>query len=147
MKNKQNFYIDNTELAAELQKWQDSAVDPHERTPSERLGEMLILLHDKILQHKNFSGYRQDLKEDMKSYSLFRIIKCGLASYDPSKGSTPFAYFTRAIFLNYYACLAKYYKRLNAHQQYVKDCLMQINTHGDSHLEEILKQFKTSGED
>lgn len=67
----------------------------------------------------------------MKSYSLFRIVKCGLKSYDPSKGSTPFAYFTRAIFLNYYTCLGKYYKRLNAHQEYVKDRLMRLDTHGD----------------
>ena len=80
----------------------------------------------------------------MKSWSLFRIIKCGLKSYDSSRGSTPFAYFTRAVFLNYYTVIGKYYKRLNSHQEYVKDCLMRIDTHGDTHLEEILKQFKTS---
>lgn len=37
MKAKQQ-YIDNAELLAELLKWRDSAEDPEERIPSERLG-------------------------------------------------------------------------------------------------------------
>lgn len=44
-------YIDNEEFKAELDKWRDSAEDPNERQPSERLGEMFLLLHDKILLH------------------------------------------------------------------------------------------------
>lgn len=50
MKTKQNnYYIDSNELAAEVKNWESSAEDPSERTPSERLGELLMLLHDKIL--------------------------------------------------------------------------------------------------
>lgn len=75
----------------------------------------------------------------MKSYSLFRIFKCGLASYDPSKGSTPFAYFTRSIFLNYYTVIEKYYKELNNKREYIKHKLANLNTHGDKNLEQILK--------
>lgn len=74
----------------------------------------MILLHDKILCHKSFCRYRLDLKEEMKSYSLYRILKCGLKSFKPGK-SKAFSYFTRAIFVNYISCLQKYYKRLNDH--------------------------------
>ena len=49
MKSKQNYYIDNKELAAEVERWRGTAADPSERVPSERLGELLMLLHDKIL--------------------------------------------------------------------------------------------------
>ncbi len=50
MKTKQNnYYIDSNELAAEVESWRMTAEDPSERTPSERLGELLMLLHDKIL--------------------------------------------------------------------------------------------------
>ena len=88
--------------------------------PSERLGEILIALHDHILQHRNFARYRQDLKDEMKSWSLFRILKRGLATYDSSRGSTPFSYFTRAVFMNYYSVIMKYYKEINHRREYIK---------------------------
>lgn len=114
-----NNYIDNDELQAEMDAWRASSSNPDERVPSERLGELLILMHDKILFHKNFNGYRPDLKEEMKSYSLYRILKCGLKSFKFGT-SKPFSYFTRAIFMNYITCIGKYYDRINKHQQYVK---------------------------
>lgn len=115
-----NYYIDNNELLDELLKWRDSAEKPEDRQPSERLGELLIKLHDRILCHKNFIGYRQDLKDEMKSYSLFRIFKRGMFSYKFDK-QNPFGYFTRSIFLNYYTVLSRYYKLLNHKREYIKN--------------------------
>lgn len=105
-------YIDKAELATEMEKWRDSAKDVEDRMPSERLGQMLMALHDNVLKHKNFIGYRQDLKEEMKSYSLYRILKCGLKSFKFGS-SSPFSYFTRAVFVNYYTVLNRYYHKLN----------------------------------
>lgn len=68
----ERYYVDNDELEKELENYLKTA------NISERLGQILIDLHDHILQHKNFRGYRQDLKDEMKSYSLYRIIKRGL---------------------------------------------------------------------
>lgn len=138
-----NNYIDNDELQAEMDAWRASSSNPDERVPSERLGELLILMHDKILFHKNFNGYRPDLKEEMKSYSLYRILKCGLKSFKFGT-SKPFSYFTRAIFMNYITCIGKYYDRINKHQEYLKGQLMQIDTHGDPTLEKYVEQFCTS---
>lgn len=76
-------YIDNDELERELENWRQSAENPEERVPSERLGQLLMSMHDGILHHKNFNKYRKDLKEEMKSYSLYRILKCGLKSFNP----------------------------------------------------------------
>ena len=69
-------------------------------------------LHDNVLRHSNFCRYRQDLKDEMKSYSLFRILKCGLRSFDPEKAKA-FSYFTRAVFVNYITVIRRYYKKLN----------------------------------
>ena len=103
---------------------------------------MLMLLHDRILLHSNFRRYNQDLKEEMKSWSLFRILKRGLFTYNFK--TSPFSYFTRAIFLNYMAVLKKYYTKLNKHQEYVKHELMKIDTKGDPKLERLLREYRVS---
>lgn len=139
-----NYYIDETELKSELIHWKNSATNPEDRMPSERLGQLLIALHDNVLRHHNFNRYRQDLKEEMKSYSLFRILKCGLQSFDPDK-SKAFSYFTRSIFMNYIAVIKRYYNRLNRHQAYIQGELMKLDTHGDPHLEQLIAHFGISG--
>lgn len=99
-------------------------------------------LHNGILKHKNFSGYRQDLKDEMKSYSLYRILKNGLFTFDFSK--SPFSYFTRAVFCNYMNVIKRYYRRLNKHQAYVKGVLTSIDTHGDARLARLCSEFRES---
>lgn len=143
MAEKQN-YLDNAEFYRELQKWRDSNKDPAQRMPSERLGELLMLLHDRIMGSGRFRGYRQDLKEEMKSFSLYRILKCGLKSYDFSK-KNPFGYFTRAVWLNYIQVLKQYYNKLNRHQEFIKNELARIDTHGNGRLEALLNRFGVSG--
>ena len=102
---------------------------------------MLLEMHDGILKHSNFRNYRQDLKDEMKSYSLYRILKCGLKSFKVDGKSTPFAYFSRSIFLNYYTVLGRYYKRINAHEAYLKGCLLRLKDQGMTGIDKILKAF------
>ena len=136
-------YIDNQEFLAEMAKWRNSAEHIEDRQPTEKLGKLLLDLHEHILCHRNFVGYRQDLKDEMKSYSLYRIFKRGLFTYDFSC-TNPFGYFTRSIFLNYYTVLSRYYKKLNQHQEYMKGLLARIDTQGNPKLEAYLQQFQTS---
>ena len=136
-------YIDNEELEAELEKWRLSAAKPEDRVPSERLGQLLLSLHDGILKHRNFNRYRQDLKEEMKSYSLYRILKCGLKSFDPRKAKA-FSYFTHSVFINYMTVVMKYYKRLNKHQEYVRGELMKLAMSGDQNAAAYVDHFQTS---
>ena len=100
-------------------------------------------MHDNVLRHKNFNRYRQDLKDEMKSYSLYRILKCGLKSFKFGT-SKPFSYFTRSIFLNYITVISRYYDRLNKHQQFIRGELMNIDTHGDPKLEQLIDRFCVS---
>lgn len=76
----------------------------------------------------------------MKSYSLFRIIKCGLQSFNPEKAKA-FSYFTRAVFVNYITVIRRYYKRINKHREYVRGELAKIDTHGDPLLERLVSDF------
>lgn len=89
-KNKQKFYCTNKDLIFELEKWRDSAVRPEDRIISEELGKMLIEIGKKLLNHSNFRNYPAELKEDMLSFGLYKIIK-GLKTYN-FKFNNPFAY-------------------------------------------------------
>lgn len=73
---------------------------------------MLLDMHRHILMHNNFNRYRQDIKDEMLSYSVYRILKRGLATYNFDKRN-PFGYFTRAIWTNYLGILKQYYSKLN----------------------------------
>lgn len=76
----------------------------------------------------------------MKSYSLYRVLKNGLKSYDPEKGDA-FSYFTRAVFQNYYNVALRYYRKLNAHENYVKDCLIRFQNLGMKNIQDVLQRF------
>ena len=141
---KQKNYIDNDAFLTELIKWRDSSTDPNQRIPSEELGKMLIQMHRGILKHANFRNYRQDLKDEMESYSLYRILKCGLKSFKFDNTSTPFAYFSRSIFLNYYTVLSRYYKRINNQEEYIKGCLLKFKNENFTNIDKLLSLFGLS---
>ena len=88
--------------------------------------------------------YSRDLKDEMVSYSLWRILKSGLKRYDPAKGSTPFAYFSAAAFRNYVTVIKKYYKALNGRQKYARRILEKLDTRGDEVLERLVKEWRES---
>lgn len=100
-------------------------------------------MHENILHHKNFNRYRPDLKEEMMSYSLFRIFKCGLKSFNFKAGCKPFSYFTRAIFMNYITCISKYYDGINKHREYIKGCLTKLADRGDPRINALVDHFVT----
>ena len=68
---------------------------------TERLGQLLLELHDHILTLSRFAKKSPDMKEEAKSYSLYRILSKGLLSFDTN--SSPqrcFNYFTTAVINN-----------------------------------------------
>lgn len=113
MKDPKTVPINNDELEAEILKYQASSPDKKSRTASERLGQILLDLHNNILRNKNFNRYPQEVKEDMRSDSLVRVFRWALSSWDSTKGHKAFSYLTRCIFVNYISSVMKYYKKLN----------------------------------
>ena len=90
--DKERFYCTNKELQAELVKWRDSAKEVENRIPSEELGRMLLAIANKYLNHSNFRNYTKVLKEDMRSYGLYKVLR-GLKNYN-FKFNNPFAWVT-----------------------------------------------------
>lgn len=68
-------------------------------------------------------------------------MKCGIKSWDPTRGSKLFSYLTRAVFQNYISVLCKYYSRINNHREYIRNELMNMDTKGDVKLEQFLREL------
>ena len=90
-----NNYIDADEFLKEvIQSKQNGAC-------TERLGQLLLELHQHILTLGRFAKKSQDMKEEMQSYSLYRILSKGLFSFeDTSSPQRCFNYFTTAAINN-----------------------------------------------
>lgn len=133
--------IDNKCLTEEVLKFQQTGI------ASDKLGQILLDLTDNVLLHKNWRNYKQDLKDDMRSRAIEKIMKYGLPHFNPDKGSTAFSYFTRICFTSYMEVVARYYKNLNNHQKYIRNCLEKYICDTNSHVAiESLNQFQTSFE-
>ena len=109
--NKERFYCTNKELQAELIKWRDSSPNVNERKPSEELGKMLIAIANKYLNHSNFRNYSKELKEDMRSYGLYKVLR-GLKNYN-FKFNNPFAWVTQAFRNAFLSVIVQHYKHIN----------------------------------
>ena len=82
---------------------------------TERLGQLLLELHDHILTLSRFSKKSPDIKEEIKSYSLYRILSRGLLTFeDTSSARRCFNYFTTSAINNMTQCcmrMEEYQKR------------------------------------
>ena len=109
---KNNNYIDAEEFLKEVIQSQNLG------HCTDRLGQLLLELHQHILTLSRFSKKSQDMKEEMQSYSLYRILSKGLLSFDSD--STPqkcFNYFTTAVINNMTQCamrMEEYQKKMTS---------------------------------
>lgn len=110
-----NYYLDKEEFYNEIVKFKKSAAKPEDRQASEKLGTMLMTLTEHVLKMPSFYRYQRELKEDMRSFALYKCMK-GLQTFDVdmknAKGLV-FAYFTKATIFAYYTFLSQHYKQVN----------------------------------
>ena len=105
-------YIDSTEFLNEvIQSQKNGACTP-------RLGQLLLELHQHILTLGRFAKKPPDMKEEMQSYSLYRILSKGILSFeDTSSPQRCFNYFTTAVINNMTQCaqrLEQYQKKMTS---------------------------------
>lgn len=146
-KNPRTTPIDNDELERELLAYQASGPDRDSRRASERLGQIILDLHDNILRHKNFNRYPQEVKEDMKSGSVERVFRWALSGWKKEKGFKAFSYLTRCIFQNYINTAMRYYRRINAKRLWYKAQLEELGAAGSQRAWRAAKEFRTYEED
>lgn len=123
-KNKDRFFVTNAQLLEELIKWRDSAKKPEDRIVSEELGQMLMHMADKLLNHSNFRNYSKELKEDMRGYGLYKVIR-GFKNYN-FNFTNPFAWITQAFFNAYLTIIGKNYKHINIKKSLMLKCMAEL---------------------
>lgn len=122
--DKERFYCTNKELQAELVKWRDSAEEVEKRIPSEELGRMLLAIANKYLNHSNFRNYTKELKEDMRSYGLYKVLR-GLKNYN-FKFNNPFAWVTQAFRNAFLSVIMQHYKHINTRKAILQKFLLDF---------------------
>jgi hypothetical protein len=89
-------YQDHIRLAAQQRAWRHrhgaTPATPRGSRCSERLGELLLLLANRLAERPNFRGY--SFKEDMISTACISMLH-GCEMFDLSRGTSPFAYLTQ----------------------------------------------------
>ena len=83
---------------------------------TERLGQLLLELHQHLLTLSRFAKKPQEMKEEMQSYSLYRLLSKGIFSFeDTASPAKCFNYFTTAAINNMTQCamrIEEYQKKM-----------------------------------
>jgi hypothetical protein len=112
IKKTSKYIIEDVTHIVEMDGWCfdiDDPLDPiHGRVMSEKFGQMIMMIAQRLSNHSYFRNYTMELKEDCQSYSYEKIIK-GLFNYN-FKYTNAFAYLTQSCFNSFKSILSKHYK-------------------------------------
>ena len=113
--------------------------DPNSAKPSEELGRMMMHIATKLTNHSKFRNYSYDVRQDMISYALFKMVQ-GLPNFN-FEFNNPFAYLTQASYNAFINVLSKYYKNQNIKKELMKSQLSQLECYGDINSSKIINSF------
>lgn len=106
-KEKKHYYLTNAEIAAEWLEWKKTG------RLSERLCGQLSTIAGHMLKSPKWSGYPQDLREEMASEALLKCLK-NLKNVKEDKLGSLFNYFTLCCHCSFVWSVKCHYRRLNA---------------------------------
>lgn len=98
------YYIDPQELKVVIVEMQSNGTGM-----TDEFARMLLLIQEKVLEFPRFSGYPEEVKDEMRSENIMRWVKRGWRTINPEKNA--FSYITTACTLNFLTALEKYFKR------------------------------------
>lgn len=98
-----------------------------ERIISNEIGEALLKIGKKLLNHSNFRNYSPELKDDMLFFGIQKTIR-GIKNYN-FKFSNPFAWITQAFWNSYLITIYKHYKQLNIKKDLMKRLSFELQTY------------------
>jgi hypothetical protein len=87
---KKKYFVNNTEFLVLLDEYKETKV------LTEKLGKIFVDMTKNLLFSRQFINYSDDWKAEMQSDALFNLCRYA-GTFDRTKSSNPFAYFTRTI--------------------------------------------------
>lgn len=117
-KRVKNNYIDAEEFLKEVIQSQTDG------KCTDRLGQLLIELHDHILTLSRFMKKPPQIKDEIKSYSIWRILSRGILTFDTtSTARRCFNYFTTSAVNNMTQCCMRIETYERRHSELSADML------------------------
>ena len=87
---KKKYFVNNEEFLILLDEYKETKV------LSEELGKIFVDMSKNLLYSRQFINYSDDWKAEMQSDALFNLCRYA-GTFDKTKSSNPFSYFTRTI--------------------------------------------------
>ena len=97
-----------------FREWQKSPTQP-----TERFGQMMIYIAEKVLQGASYRGYDTDLKDEMRSEALVKMMK-NYKNLSADKRDSFFGYMFQCATCACLTYLGKYYRRKNLEKELVE---------------------------
>lgn len=120
-------YVDNAFMLEEIKKYRALRKEnelnglPEPRIP-EYLGECILKIANNLSLKSNFINY--SYREDMILDGIENCIRC-INSFDPDKGSNPFAYFTQVIYFAFLRRITKEKKESYIKSRLIRDSFIE----------------------
>lgn len=113
-------YCSNKEMIAELQKFKDTNIMSNE------LGKMFMDIANKLGGHTNFRYYNNNVKDELISAAIHRMV-ANAHKFDLLRpGGNAFAYFTQVAWNAFVFACKKHYKHINLKQKIATEYLSQL---------------------
>ena len=97
------------------------------RILSDKLGNMMIAIGDKLLNHSSFRSYDPELKLDMRGQFFLKLIK-GLKNYN-FKFNNPFAFFTTCAWNSFLIVINQHYKHQNIRMNLMQKMALELQSY------------------
>lgn len=110
---KKKYFVNNDEFLKLLDEYKETKV------LSEELGKIFVDMSKNLLYSRQFINYSDDWKAEMQSDALFNLCRYA-GTFDRTKSSNPFAYFTRTI-MNAFIMRIKKEKKGNINQEKIRN--------------------------
>lgn len=101
-------FINNVEFLALLREYKVTKDETSEkfdlkrnRDVYNRIGEIFLDMTNRLLYHPRFCNYTDDWKNDMVSEAVYNCCRY-VDTYDTTRGTSPFAYFTQTIWNSFW---------------------------------------------
>lgn len=122
-----NYVLHEVTDVVKYEGWAFNYDNAEERVLSDELGNMIIAIGDKLLNHNSFRNYDQELKLDMRGQFFIKLIK-GLKNYN-FKFNNPFAFFTTCAWNSFLTVINQHYKHQNIRKMLMEKLIIELQTY------------------
>ena len=135
MARTKNIYLTSDEIYQEWKQWKETGVI------SERMGKQMLTLAQNVMTSHHFCGYSKEIREDMISDGVIKIIK-NLHNMKEEYKSSFFSYWTRCVWTSSIVYLKKHYKDVNFKRKLIIEKLEEASYDGKYSDAQFIKMLK-----